>query len=67
MNILEFIFGILVLIVVFFIGVGAVCMKWNTQQLEEENTKLKEDLRNAREKKIKREYKKVSKIEGGKK
>lgn len=51
MNILEFIFGILVLIVVFFIGVGAVCMKWNTQQLEEENTKLKEDLRNARKKK----------------
>lgn len=45
MGVLDFIFGVLVLIVLFFIGVGAVCMKWDTRKLEEENAKLKEDLK----------------------
>ena len=66
MGVLDFIFGVLVLIVLFFIGVGAVCMKWDTRKLEEENTKLKEDLRKARERRVKREYKKVSNVGGNK-
>ena len=66
MGVLDFIFRVLVLIVLFIIGVGAICMKWDTRKLEEENTKLKEDLKKAREKKIKRKYKKVSNIGGEK-
>lgn len=64
MGVLDFIFGVLVLAVVFIIGIGAVGMKWDTRKLEEENAKLKEDLKKAREKKIKQEYKKVSKVGG---
>lgn len=59
MGVLDFIFGILVLAVVFFIGVGAVCMHYDTKKLEEENKKLREDLKKARERKAKREYKKL--------
>lgn len=64
MGVLDFIFGILVLAVIFIIGVGAVCMKWDTKKLEEENIKLKEELKKSREKKSKSEYKKVSKVGG---
>lgn len=66
MSILDFIFKILCLAVAFFIGVGAVCMIWDTKKLEDENEKLREDLKKARERKVKREYKKVSNV-GGKK
>ncbi len=66
MGILDFIFRILVLIVFLFIGVGAICMKWDTRKLEEENAKLKEDLKKARGRKIRREYKKLSNIGGEK-
>lgn len=66
MTILEFIFGVLVLAVILFIGVGAVCMKWDTRKLEEENQKLREDLQKARKRVLKREYKKASDV-GGKK
>lgn len=62
MNILEFIFGILVLIVVFIIGIGIICTKWNTQKLEDENNKLKEELQAMRERKVKREYKKAKEV-----
>lgn len=53
MGVLDFIFRVLVLIVLFIIGVGAVCMKWDTRKLEEENTKLKEDLKKGTREKIK--------------
>jgi len=66
MNILEFIFGILILFVVFVIGVGAIAFKYDTRKLEKENEELKADLQKARERKAKREYKKVSDV-GGKK
>lgn len=59
MNWLEFIFAILVLIVILFLGIGAICMKWDTTKLEEENKKLKEDLEKARKTVVKREYRKV--------
>ena len=44
----------------------AVAIKYDTRKLEIENSKLQLDLRKARERKIKHEYKKVSDI-GGKK
>ena len=66
MNILEFIFGIIVVIAVVFTIVGAVAIKYDTRKLEIENSKLQLDLRKARERKVKHEYKKVSDI-GGKK
>jgi len=66
MNILEFIFGILILFVVFVIDVGAIAFKYDTRKLEKENEELKADLQKARERKAKREYKKVSDV-GGKK
>lgn len=64
MGALDFIFGILVLVVILFIGIGAVCMKYDTEELKNENQKLKEELQKTREKKIKQEYKKVSKVGG---
>jgi hypothetical protein len=59
MGILEFIFGIIVVTAVVFTVVGAVAMIYDTKKLEEENEKLKADLKKARERKLKREYKKV--------
>ena len=59
MGALDFIFKILCLGVALFIGVGAVCMIWDTKKLEEENEKLRKDLKKARQQKIKREYKKA--------
>ena len=67
MGVLDFIYGILVLAVIFFIGVGAICMKWDTRKLEEENEKLRESLKKARTKVSKCEYKKASDVVGGKK
>ena len=67
MGVLDFIFGILVLAVILFVSVGAICMKWDTRKLEEENQKLREDLKKARERKVKREYKKASDVVGGRK
>jgi len=66
MGVLDFIFGILVLAVILFIGVGAICMKWDTRKLEEENQQLRENLKKARSRVSKREYKKASDV-GGKK
>lgn len=59
MGILEFIFGIIVVTAVVFTVVGTVAMIYDTKKLEEENEKLKADLKKARERKLKREYKKV--------
>lgn len=66
MGVLDFIFGIIVVTAVVFTVIGTVAMRYDTKQLEEENKKLKEDLQKARERKLKREYKKASDI-GGKK
>lgn len=62
MGILDFIFGVLVLAVVFLVAFGYIAMKYDTRKLEEENTKLKEDLKKARERKVKREYKKAKEV-----
>ena len=62
MNWLEFIYAVLVLIVIFFLGIGAIGMKLDTRKLEEENKKLKEDLEKARKKVVKREYRKVKEV-----
>lgn len=58
MGVLEFIFDILVLAVAFIVALGSICMHYDTKKLEEENEKLKNDLKKARERKTKCEYKK---------
>ena len=45
MGVLEFIFGIIVVTAVVFTVVGAVAMIYDTKKLEEENEKLREDLK----------------------
>lgn len=62
MGVLDFIFGILVLAVVFILVFGTVCMHYDTKKLELENERLKEDLKKSREKKLKAEYKKAKEI-----
>lgn len=66
MGVLDFIFGVLVLGVIFIIALGGICMHYDTKKLEQENEELRNNLKKARERKIKREYKKASDI-GGKK
>lgn len=66
MSILEFIFGIIVLIVLIFIVTGVTCTKYDVERIEKENIRLREDLKKARGKKVKHEYKKVSNIGGEK-
>lgn len=66
MGILDFILGVIVIFVGAFVVIGTVVTIWNYKTLEDENKKLKEDLAKARERKMKREYKKVSNV-GGKK
>lgn len=51
MGVLEFIFGIILIVAVLFIAIGTVGMKYNTKQLEEENKKLREALDKKRRKK----------------
>lgn len=50
MGLLDFIFGLLLLVVVFFIGIGAIAMKWNTENLEQENEELKKKMEDLRKK-----------------
>lgn len=45
MGILDFIFGVLVLIVIAFIGIGAIGMKYDSRNLKKENEELKEKLK----------------------
>lgn len=66
MGVLDFIFGILVLAVVFIITLGGICMHYDTKKLEQENEELRENLKKARERKLKREYKKASNVGGNK-
>lgn len=66
MGVLDFIFGILVLVVIFIIAICIVYMHYDTKKLEEENEKLKNDLKKLRERKAKREYKNASNIGGRK-
>lgn len=62
MTVLEFIFGVIIVIAVLFIAIAIWGIKYNYIELEEENKKLKEDLRKARSKRIKKEYKKVKEV-----
>lgn len=62
MGLLDFIFGVLALVVVAFLVVGVTVMKYDTKKLEQENTFLKEELSKARMRKVKREYKKAKEV-----
>lgn len=66
MEILDFIFAILVLSVVFIIASCTLCMHYDTKKLEEENQNLKEQLKKARMRKSSEEYKKVKEVRNGK-
>ncbi len=48
MGVLEFICTIMIVTIVAITIVGIVGMKYNTEKLEEENAKLKEDLHKLR-------------------
>lgn len=54
MGVLDFIFGIIALLVGAFVVIGTVCMRYDTKELEKENEKLKDDLYKERERKIKK-------------
>ncbi len=53
MNVLEFIFGIIVVLISAFVVIGTVCTIYDYKRVEKENNKLKEDLQKARQRKIK--------------
>lgn len=59
MGVLDFILGVIAIFVGAFVIIGTVVTIWSYKDLETENKKLKEDLAKARERKMKREYKKV--------
>lgn len=58
MTVGEIILGLVIVILAFVLGLVAIVTKWDTEQLEKENAKLKEDLKKARARKVKSEYKK---------
>ena len=62
MGVLDFIFGLICLLVLFVMGLGYITFKFDNKKLEEENTKLKEDLKKARTRKLKNEYKKAKEV-----
>ena len=57
MSVLEFIFNTMLMIVIAFVVIGVVGTKWNLDELRKENKKLKEDLHEARKRKMKKESK----------
>lgn len=57
MGVLDFIFGVLVLAVIFITIIGGLGMKYDSTRLKEENEKLKEELEKAKVRKIKRKQK----------
>lgn len=59
MGVLDFIFGLIVLFVLFISFVGGLGMKYDSKRLAEENEKLRNDLRKARLKKSKEDKKDV--------
>ena len=54
MGALEFIFGLIVLFVLFVFGIGALSMKYDTKRLTEENEKLREENKKLRARKSKK-------------
>lgn len=59
MGVLDFIFGVIVVVAVVFIMTGIIVMKYDTKKLKEENQKLFEDLAKERKRKMKNTNKKV--------
>jgi len=57
MGALDFIFGLIVLFVIFVMFIGYIAIKYDTKRLNEENEKLKEDLKKLRAKKSKEDKK----------
>lgn len=62
MGILEFIFGIIVVVAILFLAIAIWGIKYNYLELEEENKKLREDLRKARLRRVKNEYKNAKEV-----
>lgn len=62
MNVFSFIFGVIALLVGGFVLLCIVVSIWNATKLEKENEKLREDLKKARTRRIKSEYKKVKEV-----
>ena len=53
----EFLLIFITIILAFIFGIAFIGMKYDTEQLEKENKKLKEDLHKARSRKMKKESK----------
>lgn len=59
MGILEFLLGVVIVSVIFMIALITLALHYDTVELEKENERLKDDLKKARQRKMKTEYKKV--------
>ena len=59
MGILEFLLGVVIVSVIFIIALITLALHYDTVELEKENERLKDDLKKARQRKMKTEYKKV--------
>jgi uncharacterized membrane protein len=57
MGALDFIFGVLTLVVAGVVALSIIAVIWDTKELEKENDKLKKDLAKLKERKAKKEYK----------
>lgn len=53
MGILDFVFGLIVVVAILFIAICIVCMRYNYQELEKENKILKEKLEKIKKRKYK--------------
>lgn len=62
MTVLEFILGVIIVVLAFLLILGLIGFKYNTEELEEENERLKMELRKARSTISKREYKKAKEV-----
>lgn len=62
MGVFEFILGILTLIVIFILGLGVICYRYDYKAMEKENEKLREDLKKARARKVEKEYEELGKV-----
>lgn len=58
----EWILAFMFILLSFALGLIYIVTKWDSGKLERENEKLKEDLKKARARKVKNEYKKVKEV-----
>ena len=62
MGVLAFIFSIFATVIGGVVALCIIAMIWDTKKLEQENAKLKEDLKKAKARYLKREYKKAKEV-----